>query len=318
MLTTSSGDNPLVSMRSSACEKRAMRRSRRRASAPGRASIGRTSPALCVRRASSTSSRASKKTSVPARSTRSKESSRSSAPPPSATTTRAFSHAAATARASRSRNPRSPSRSKMSLIGMPVSATISASVSTNSHPRRWARSGATVDFPLPERPHRKMLSGPDRGVPRIETLHDFLDGVAAELLQDRLCEYERQQRLANDGGGRYGTNVAALHMRFRGFARAQIDGLERFHQRREGLHRGAHDDGLARRHPAVYAARAICAIACLHERARIAVRRIKGVVCGGTGARGQFEAEPDLDAFDRIEGEKRAPDFGFEPAVPLR
>ena len=64
-------------------------------------------------------------------------------------------------------------------------------------------------------------------------------------------------RLRDDGERLDRRDVAALDERVRGLARLQIDRGERLHQRRQRLHRGAHDDLLAVRHAALDAAGAV-------------------------------------------------------------
>ena len=64
------------------------------------------------------------------------------------------------------------------------------------------------------------------------------DRVAAEPLDERVGEHERDHRFADDRGGRDGTDVAALDRRRRFLHRGQVDRPQRLHERRDGLHPG--------------------------------------------------------------------------------
>src|SRR5581483_380913 len=298
--------------RTSASRYRGRRSSYSRPSAPGSRSSGRVAPPLAVRRRH-VSSVASRNTSVPLAAIAPRFSASQSAPPPSAITALPRSASFAIAPRSSARKASSPSSSTMRAIGRPASASTSASTSALSPPRSAASSGATVDFPAPGGPHSHTLSGMRGALPRRDALAQFVHRVAAELLEHGAGEDERQQRLADHGRRGDRADVAALDVRAGRLTGAQVDGGERLHQRRDRLHRGADDDGLAGAHPAFDAARAIAPIA--RQRALaglvLVVRRRARTRRGG-------EAEPQLDAFDRVEREKRAPDLCFEPAVPLR
>src|SRR3989442_1754000 len=74
---------------------------------------------------------------------------------------------------------------------------------------------------------------------------ELLDRVAAELLNDRVGEDERDHRLADDGGGRHGADVAALDGRGTFGHRREIDRAKRLHERRDRLHVRRHAEILA-------------------------------------------------------------------------
>ena len=64
----------------------------------------------------------------------------------------------------------------------------------------------------------------------------FLDRIAAELLEHRLGEDERHHGFADDGGGGNGADVAAFDRRRADRHRGQIDRAERLHERGDRLH----------------------------------------------------------------------------------
>ena len=71
------------------------------------------------------------------------------------------------------------------------------------------------------------------------------DGVAAELLSSRPRELPCNGRFGDDRERLHGLHVAALDQSLRRLARSQVDRVERLHERRQWLHRGAHDNRLA-------------------------------------------------------------------------
>src|SRR3989475_9430012 len=84
---------------------------------------------------------------------------------------------------------------------------------------------------------------------------------------------------------RHGRDVRALRLGLRGAAGREVHGAERRHQRRDRLHRDAHDERLARRHPALRAPRPVCGARQAWEDLVVHLRAL--------AARG-VEAEPEL------------------------
>ena len=83
----------------------------------------------------------------------------SMAPPPRARTRLSAATRRAMVACSRSRKAASPWRAKISVMGMPASASITSSASMKLQPRRAATSGPTVVLPEPMKPVRTMRRG---------------------------------------------------------------------------------------------------------------------------------------------------------------
>src|SRR5215510_3776407 len=74
---------------------------------------------------------------------------------------------------------------------------------------------------------------------------DFVDGVAAEFLEERVRQHQRHHRFAHHRGCGYGADVASLDCRGCIGERIQIDRPKRFHERRNRLHEARYADILA-------------------------------------------------------------------------
>ena len=120
--------------------------------------------------------------------------------------------------------------------------------------------------------------------------------VAAELLASGARELPGDRRLRDDRERLHRGHVAALDERRRGLARGEVDGCERLHERRQRLHRRAHDDLLAVRHAALDAAGAI-------RRAPLVGADL--VVRLRSAQLRKREAVADLDALDRLDAHQR-------------
>ena len=135
--------------------------------------------------------------------------------------------------------------------------------------------------------------------------------VAAELLAVGAGEDDRQHRLPHHAGRGDGAGVGALAQRLGRLARGDVDGAQRLGERRERLHRAAHDERLARAHAALDATGAVrlAVVAAL-----VVVEDL--VVGGGARAPGEVEAVADPAALDRLDGEHREPDAAVEARLP--
>ena len=129
---------------------------------------------------------------------------------------------------------------------------------------------------------------------------EVAERVAAELLAGRARELERDRGLGDDRERLDGGDVAALDERLGRLAGLEVDRAQRLHQRRQRLHRRAHDDLLAVRDAA------------LDARRRGSSRGGGPVVVGEdlvVGLRaaqlGELEAVADLDALDRLDAHQR-------------
>ena len=74
---------------------------------------------------------------------------------------------------------------------------------------------------------------------------DFVDRVAAKLLEERIREDERHHRFADDGRGGHGADVAALDGGRCLGHRAQVHRSQRLHQRGDRFHEAGHAHVLA-------------------------------------------------------------------------
>jgi len=106
--------------------------------------------------------------------------------------------------------------------------------------------------PRPPRGARPHL----REVP-LEVPLRFAQRVAAELLEQRLRQHQREHRLGDDPHRGHRGHIGPLGLRLRRTTGLQVHGAERRHERRDGLHRDAGHQGLARRHAPFGAARAV-------------------------------------------------------------
>ena len=88
----------------------------------------------------------------------------------------------------------------------------------------------------PDHRVRRREAGAHGGVRGRHGALEGRDRVAAEPLQQGVGEHERHHRLADDGRGGHGADVAALDRRRRLGHRRQVDGAERLHERRDRLH----------------------------------------------------------------------------------
>src|SRR5260370_20994512 len=141
---------------------------------------------------------------------------------------------------------------------------------------------------------------------------DLLAAVAADLPEQGLGEDDRHQGLAHDAGRRHGADVAALDDGLDRLLRGEVHRLERRAERGQGLHRGADDDRLAVRHPALEAA----GVVGLALEAALGVEQDL-VVDARAGAPRGLEAEAELAALDRLDRAERLRGPAVEPAVPL-
>src|SRR5690606_12908817 len=113
--------------------------------------------------ASRFSSGARSHTTVPAARNAARLSRRNTAPPPVAMTWPLRRVTARMASASRARKPVSPSRAKISGMGMPAASSTTASTSTKGRPSRAASRRPTVVLPAPMNPMRITLSATREG-----------------------------------------------------------------------------------------------------------------------------------------------------------
>src|SRR5690348_11542911 len=110
-------------------------------------------------------------------------------------------------------------------MGLPASASIISSVSSNDSPSRRAIKRPTVLLPLPDMPTRMRLrlltlTPNSRGchiTPEVPV--GLFDVVAAELFENRVGQHHRHHRLADHAASGHLTDVAALvvgvHLRAR-------------------------------------------------------------------------------------------------------
>src|SRR6266545_3876819 len=141
---------------------------------------------------------------------------------------------------------------------------------------------------------------------------DLLDAVARELLEEGLGQHQRHHGLAHHSRGGHRADVAAFDHGFHRLLGRHIHGAEGLAQRRDRLHGGPHDDGLAVGHPALEAARAIGA----PVEAAGGVEQDLVVDLGAGSSRG-LEAHADLGAFDGVNGAEGSGEPAVELAVPL-
>src|SRR6478736_2711624 len=78
----------------------------------------------------------------------------------------------------------------------------------------------------------------DRRGRRVDGVRDVGDVVGAELLEEGIGQHETHHRLADDGSGRHGADVAAFNGRGRFLERDEIDRPQRLHQGGNRLHVG--------------------------------------------------------------------------------
>src|SRR5260370_3616658 len=141
---------------------------------------------------------------------------------------------------------------------------------------------------------------------------DLLAAVAADLPEQGLGEDDRDDGLGEDAGGGEGADVAAVEEGLDRLLRGEVHRLERRAERGQGLHRGADDDRLAVRHPALEAA----GVVGLALEAALGVEQDL-VVDARAGAPRGLEAEAELAALDRLDRAERLREPAVEPSVPL-
>src|SRR5207253_11296537 len=134
-------------------------------------------------------------------------------------------------------------------------------------------------------------------------------GVAAELLAGGTRELPRDAGLGDNRERFDSCGVAPLDKRLRRFAGLEIDRRERPHQRREWLHRCAHDDLLAVRNTRLDASSAIR----LAIEAAVVTRDL--VVRFGAALAGEREPLADLDTLDGLSPHQRRRKPGVDAIV---
>src|SRR4030088_1791173 len=193
-------------------------------------------------------------------------SSRIGAPPPVSTTIHAgVGRSDAMTLDSRSRNDSIPSCSITSLLLLRARRAMARSVSTTLAPSIPASRGATVLLPMPGGPTRKRCTSPlfpliDRTEARaiaLDRCDEIVRGIAPELLDERMGQDGRAHRFRDDTGGRDDAHIAALDVRRRRSAGAQIRRGKRLHERRDRFERHLEDDVLAVAHTALEATGAV-------------------------------------------------------------
>src|SRR5438046_10637498 len=104
----------------------------------------------------------------------------------------------------------------MAATVLPAAASTSWSKSTNGRPRRRARRRPTSLFPVAMNPVRITCGTSEAPHVReiaVEVPPDLGERVATELLQERVGDHERDDRLRDDRGGRNRDDVGALDRR---------------------------------------------------------------------------------------------------------
>ena len=206
----------------------------------------------------------------------------------------------------------------------PWPATTTLSVSMNGTPSAAATLRPMRDLPEPIGPmkttgssecarHRREVVEVrrDRGEVRLEVAPGLGERVAAELLEHRVREHERDHRLGDDAGGRDRADVGALVVRRSGLARRHVDGAQRVRHRRDRLHAGAHAQHGARGHAALGAAGPVALAvdgAVAHDELVVGL--------GAAAGRGE-ESVADLDALDRLDAHEGGSELRVESAVPV-
>src|SRR6185295_4652432 len=189
-------------------------------------------------------------------------SSRIGAPPSVSTTIHAgVGHSDAMTRVSRSRKLSMPSCSITSFLGLRARRAMARSVSTTLAPSRLARSGAMVLLPMPGGPTMKrctplfpLVDRSEAGTISVDRGDEIVSVVAAELLDERICEHEREHRFRDNASRGHDAHITALDVRGRWRAGAKVGGRQRLHQRRDRFERDLDDDVLAVAHAALEAA----------------------------------------------------------------
>ena len=97
----------------------------------------------------------------------------------------------------------------------------------------------------------------DRGEVALEVAPGLGYRVAAELLEHRVGEHERDHRLGDDARGGHGADVGALVVRLGGLAGRDVDRAQRVRHGGDRLHAGPHAQQLAGGHSALGAAGAV-------------------------------------------------------------
>jgi hypothetical protein len=136
-------------------------------------------------------------------------------------------------------------------------------------------------------------------------------GTPAELLPSRARELEGRRGLGHHRERLDRGHVAPLDECLPRLAGLEVDGAQRPHQRRQRLHRRAHDHGLAVRDAALDPAREV----------RLAVEAAVGigedlVVRLRAAPVGQLEARADLDPLHRLDAHHRRREARVEALLP--
>ena len=156
-------------------------------------------------------------------------------------------------------------------------------------------------------------AGPSPGEPReadVERSAGVLQVIAAQLLQHRVRQRDRDHRLGHDAPGGHDEGVGADVSAFRLFAGRQIDGHERPPLGRDRLEPGARHDRFAVRDPALDPA---CAVRPPHDPfipEDLVLRRASQLPRGR-------HAVTDRSRLHGLNREERRRERSFEPRVPL-
>ena len=173
-----------------------------------------------------------------------------------------------------------------------------------------ASSRAALDLPAPMKPIRTSAIRSAARSARTRLEH-VVDVVAAELLAVGLGEHEGDHRLADHPGRRHGARVGPLAQRLRRLVRLGVHRAQRLGQRRQRLHRAAHDQRLAGRHPALEPAGAVG----LAEVA--ALGRVEDLVVGLRARQPrELERVAQRDALDRLDRADRHRQAPVEALLP--
>src|SRR3954470_1164301 len=152
---------------------------------------------------------------------------------------------------------------------------------------------------------------PDPLLVAAERLADVLDVVAAELRAVCRGEDERDHRLPHHAGRRHDGGVGALAQRLGRLAGGDVDRAQRLRQRRQRLHRRAHDERLSGRHAALETAGSVRLAV---EAALTLVEDL--VVRLRAGAARDVEAVAERDALARLDRAQRAGEAPVEALLP--